>query len=443
MPFETVSFREEWIGRASIGAAKKFARTTLSAELSHETSDNLDTPQAQGPITPGGLLNGVPFLNAYETPNRATFAKLALERELWRDLSLNLSHKQHLDGDAFFVSEGGLTYKLNPLNRLYVREEYARYQEGTQTRTLLGVESQAVKNTTAYHEYRLADGSAGHRNQQVMGLKNKFQVMEGLTANLAGEYLSTVSGRKNAGEPDAFAAAMGLENLPKDDLKLTGRLEHRHEIVDDGTDSYLAEVAGAYKIHPDYSLLVRERYFLEKQGGDENRTSRLLVGLAYRPLDNDRFNALGKIEYKYDKRSTTGPGAATDSFIFSTEGVYQLTRTLQVMGKYAGKLEKEDRFSTYTDLVAARVMIDLTDRFDFGAEYRMLTSHRIDTRLHGGAVELGYRVVSRLWLSVGYSFDRFDEDLAGDSYRGEGPYVKLRFKFDEKTFRKSNPSAAF
>lgn len=113
------------------------------------------------------------------------------------------------------------------------------------------------------------------------------------------------------------------------------------------------------------------------------------------------------------------------------------------MGKYAGKLEKEDRFSTYTDLVAARVMIDLTDRFDFGAEYRMLTSHRIDTRLHGGAVELGYRVVSRLWLSVGYSFDRFDEDLAGDSYRGEGPYVKLRFKFDEKTFRKSNPSAAF
>ena len=58
---------------------------------------------------------------------------------------------------------------------------------------------------------------------------------------------------------------------------------------------------------------------------------------------------------------------------------------MQVMGKYAGKLEKEDRFSTYTDLVAARVMIDLTDRFDFGAEYRMLTSHRIDTRLHGGA----------------------------------------------------------
>jgi len=428
---------------ASVGAAKKFARTTLSAELSHETSDNLDTPQAQGPITPGGLLNGVPFLNAYETPNRATFAKLALERELWRDLSLTLSHKQHLDGDAFFVSQGGLAYKLNPLNRLYVREEYARYQDGTQTRTLLGVESQALKNTTAYHEYRLADGSAGHRNQQVLGLKNKFQVMEGLTANLAGEYLSTVSGRKNATEPDAFAAALGLEYLPKDDLKLTGRLEHRNEIVDDGTDSYLAEVGGAYKIHPDYALLVRERYFLEKQGGDENRTSRLLVGLAYRPLDNDRFNALGKIEYKYDKRATTGPGAATDSFIFSTEGVYQLTRAMQVMGKYAGKLEKEDRFSTYTDLVAARVMIDLTDRFDFGAEYRMLTSHRIDTRLHGGAVELGYRVVSRLWLSVGYSFDRFDEDLAGDSYRGEGPYLKLRFKFDEKTFGKSKPSAAF
>jgi hypothetical protein len=30
---------------------------------------------------------------------------------------------------------------------------------------------------------------------------------------------------------------------------------------------------------------------------------------------------------------------------------------------------------------------------------------------------------------------RFDEDLAGDSYQGEGPYLKLRFKFDEKIMK--------
>jgi len=44
--------------------------------------------------------------------------------------------------------------------------------------------------------------------------------------------------------------------------------------------------------------------------------------------------------------------------------------------------------------------------------------------------------MEQLWFSLGYSFDRFDADLAGDSYEGQGPYLKLRFKFDEKTLRK-------
>jgi hypothetical protein len=426
---------------ASVGATKKFVKTRISAELTHETAENLTATPAQTPSTPGGLLNGVPFLNAYETPDRATFAKLDFERELITDLSLSLGHKQDLGGNGYFVSQGGLNYQLNKSNRLYIREEYAKYQQGTQTRTLLGAESQVIKNTTAYSEFRLADGSAGYRNQQVIGLKNKFEIIKGVNANIAGEYLSTLSGQKNPNEPDAYAAAASVDYLTREDLKMTGRAEHRHEIVENGTDSYLAEVAAAYKLHPDYSLLARERYFIEQKGSDQNNTSRLLLGLAYRPLDNDRFHALGKVEYKYEKRATAQPAYSLDSFITSAEGVYQFTSALQVMGKYAGKMEKDDEFSSYTDLIATRLMFDLTERFDFGVEYRLLTSHRTNTRLHGGAVEFGCRIVDQLWLSLGYSFDRFDEDLVGDSYHGEGPYLKVRFKFDEKTLRKLNPLA--
>ncbi len=163
--------------------------------------------------------------------------------------------------------------------------------------------------------------------------------------------------------------------------------------------------------------------------------------MAYRPLDNDRFNALGKIEYKYNRQSASSPNYTINSFIVSTEGVYQFNPKIQLMGKYAGKLEIDDSFNSYTDLVAARILYDLTDRFDVGVEYRMLTSHLTNTRLHGGSAEVGYRVIDQLWLSLGYCFDRFDEDLTGDSYYGEGPYLKLRFKFDETTLRKIKSSA--
>lgn len=421
---------------ASLGATKKFTKTVISAEISHEEGENLTDTPAQISTTPAGLLNGVPFFNAYEVPERATFLKLALEREIYKDLSLSLSHKHDIGGNDYFVSQGGLNYKLNKQNRLYIREEYARYEEGKQNRTLLGVESQVIKNTTAFYEYRLADGADGSRNQQVMGLKNKWQVMNGLTANVAAEYLNTLSGRKNKNEPDAYAAAAGLEYLRHQDLKLTGRLEHRNEI-DGDRSSYLAEVAAAYKLHPDYSLLLRERYFVEQNDAGDNHTSRLMIGLAYRPLDNDRFNALSKIEYKYSRQGAMLTDYTTDALIFSTEGVYQVRPDLQLMAKYAGKLEKDDSFSSYTDMIAGRFVYDLSDRFDVGAEYRLLTSHLTQTRLHGGSVEFGYRVIEDLWLSLGYSFDRFDEDLAGDSYRGEGPYLKLRFKFDENTLRRT------
>ena len=425
---------------ASVGATKKFTKTTVSVELAHETADNLTDTPAQIPYTPGGLLNGVPFFNSYETPERATFLKLAMERELLKDLSLSLSHKQDLEGDGYFISQGGLNYQLNKSNKLYIREEYAKYQDGTQSRTLIGAESQVIKNTTAYTEYRLADGSAGYRNEQVIGLKNKMQIMAGVTANVAGEYLTTLSGQKNPNQPDAYAAAVGLEYLPKEDFKLTGRLEHRNEI-DGDKSSYLAEISSAYKLNPDYSLLLRERYFLEKNGSSDNHTSRFLLGLAYRPLDNDRFNSLGKIEYKYNRQSASSPNYTINSFIASTEGIYQLNPKIQLMGKYAGKLEIDDSCNSYTDLVAARILYDLTDRFDVGVEYRMLTSHLTNTRLHGGSAEVGYRVIDQLWLSLGYCFDRFDEDLTGDSYYGEGPYLKLRFKFDETTLRKIKSSA--
>jgi hypothetical protein len=70
-----------------------------------------------------------------------------------------------------------------------------------------------------------------------------------------------------------------------------------------------------------------------------------------------------------------------------------------------------------------------------GAEYRLLTSHAVNTSYQGGAVEIGYRVIKNLWIASGYSFDKFDADLSGDSYQGEGPYIKIRVKFDESSLQ--------
>ena len=67
-------------------------------------------------------------------------------------------------------------------------------------------------------------------------------------------------------------------------------------------------------------------------------------------------------------------------------------------------------------------------------------SPRVNSQNAFGA-EVGYLVTSNLWLSAGYNWAGFrDYDLAGSEYTSRGAYLRLRFKFDERLFRGSDPS---
>ena len=418
----------------AVGAQTKFKKTKIEAEISNESSGESYMP-------PASSLS--PFAIRQELPPEMTSAKIGLETELRPDLTLSLNHKHNLTGESYHMSQAGLNYQLNSLNRLYLREEYQHYREGDEMRTLFGVESQVIKNTVAFNEYRLADGADGSRNQSVLGLRNKLSLGEGITGNVSAEYLKTISGNQRTADPDAVAGTLALEYLAKKNVKATSRFEHRRELIDNGRDSYLGEFGLAYKLHPDYSLLFRERYFTEDAGtGGQHTTSRTMVGLAYRPLLSNRFNALTKVEYKYEDNSSSTPGSREEAWIFAGEGVWQATPRLQLAAKYAGKLARDGEFSSYTDLVSGRFLYDLTDRWDVGAEYRILTSHKVGSCAQGGSAEVGYRVIKNLWMAAGYSFDKFDADLAGDSYQGQGPYLKLRLKFDETTLKGLRKSPA-
>jgi len=383
-------------------------------------------------VAPTTSTSRSPFDISESTPDKLTAGRISFETAIWKDISIMANHKHNLGGESFHTSQAGINYQFNPLTRFYVREEYQKYEERAETRTVLGTESQVITNTVAYNEYRLADGTDGSRNQDVIGLRNRFMITDHITGNISGEYLKTVSGKAREGEPDAYAGSLGLEYLVKDNTKVTTRFEHRNELADVGTDTYLGELGIAYRLNPDYTLLLRERYFFEESGASGNHTtSRTSMGLAYRPCCSDRFNALSRVEYKYDMDGTTDPGYREEAIIMSAEGVWQATKGLQFIGKYAGKLVRDDDCDSYTDLISARVLYDITDRFDIGVEYGLMTSYRIKTISQGGSAEAGCRIVENLWLSLGYGFNAFDEDLTGDHYRAEGPYLKLRFKFDE------------
>jgi outer membrane protein OmpA-like peptidoglycan-associated protein len=87
---------------------------------------------------------------------------------------------------------------------------------------------------------------------------------------------------------------------------------------------------------------------------------------------------------------------------------------------------------TWTDLASFGVTRDLGDRFDIGGKYRILRSPSVSAVEQGGQVEAGYRVDKNVWLTAGWSFDSFDNDLTGENIEREGLFLKLRVKWPVK-----------
>lgn len=416
--------------RTTLMLKKDFKRASIQTGMVYENVDE-GTPASLDPASPVDR----PFDYYQGSLDQTVSVAVAADYSVTQRLSLEGSHQQSVSGTEHRLSGLGVNLALTDKTRGYLREEYATYPDREDLRTVLGIESQLAADTTAYNEMRLEDGASGNRNQQIMGLRHRFRINPELSGNASLEMANTLSGEAGQAAPDGFAATGALKYVPGDRLKVTTRLEFSLEDSQDATRrSYLGEAGLLYKLHPEYSLLVRSRGFFDDREEGDRTYSRTLLGLAYRPLQWDRFNALAKVEYKNDRDGSAEPDFDSESFIPSLEGVWQTDPRTQFIAKYACKFNREDGFDAFTDLWSGRIIRDLTGRLDAGAGYRIFTSHATGTVRQGGFVELGARVIKDLWLSGGYCFDDFDTDLTGDSFRGQGPYLKLRFKFDEDLF---------
>lgn len=410
---------------ASVGVAKTYEKTRLSLDVMKEKSSDGFIPATR-------LRTRHPFDISEQTPKDLTAAELIAERPINSRVTLSGRSKLDIAHNAYNISMAGVDYKLAKSAKLYLRGERARFDDLTDRRTILGAESDVFKNTTAFSEYRLGDASSGERLQKSIGLRNRFELGPKATGNVSVERLDTLKGPELLMEPDALAVAAGVEYLPAARLKMTGRFEKRKASIE---DSYLNEFGAAYGFDGGVSLLFRERLFKNWQTAVGKSSSlRTILGLAFRPVYFDRFNALLRLELKQNLNPSASAGFDDDALIYSLEGTYRLGRAANFTGKYAAKKDRAPVFGGITDLLAGKFVLDVSRNFDFGLEYRVMDSRATGSSVRGALYEFGYRVKDDIWLSVGHSMKKFDSDLTGDNFEGKGPYARVRFKFDEGLF---------
>jgi len=343
---------------------------------------------------------------------------------------------------------------------------------------LIGTDYQYDDASNIYLNYaldpdRTDNGLGGRNGQLVSGIRHRYSDTVnvygeeryqhgdnrvGLTHAYGIEYLpserwllglSLENGtQEEPGRPSLERNAVVVNaNYATTDFKYGGALEYRNDKQAlEERDSYLVRNNLSYKVNPDWRAQLRIDFAISNSSIDESLNSdysEALLGFAYRPVTNDRFNALLTYNYLYDlapAEQFTASYQQNDyqqrSHVAAIDMNYDLTARWTIGGKIAhrkGEIragrEAGEWFDSSSSLYVARIDWHVIRHWDFLIEGRMLEVSEADDKRSGMLVALHRHIGQHFKVGVGYNFTDFSDDLTDLNYDSKGWFINLVGKF--------------
>jgi hypothetical protein len=444
-PYDQTTGLTSSIGSGSGGGALGFGNQVLDPATGLPVINQTSLPLPTSSLAPGTQLS-------------SRTLRLGAGYRVTERLSLGAEVEGDLSGDRRRRAAVGADYAIAERTRLYGRYERQSgwVQLGGVSDTgrnagafVFGVDSTYLQDTQVFSEYRLRDAISGRDLQLASGVRNVWNVAEGIRINTAYEQLNVLSGQTAR----VNAVSVGLDYAAHPLWRGSGRVEYRRSGDISGTpendrfDTTLLQATLARKLDRDWTLLARDQLlFTDYAARGDVLQNRAQAGVAYRDTDTNRINALAKVEHKYESDSSNPlvGKLRTSAWIVSGHADYHPSRPWWMTGRVAGKWQK-DRFENGVNdkfnaqLVSGRLVYDITENWDIGV-LAAAQFGQYGARQTAYGVEAGYLLQQNLWLSAGVNATGFagDADLAGYEYTRSGVYIRLRFKFDENLFKRGD-----
>jgi hypothetical protein len=234
-------------------------------------------------------------------------------------------------------------------------------------------------------------------------------------------------------------------------LTYAGRYEYRHDDITTVTtnsvrDTYLTNNTLVNKLNADWR-------YIGKLNGSYSTTNQAefyrgnyleaVTGFAYRPVNNDRLNALFKYTYFYDlpspgqRAGVAGVGDYSQkSHVLSMDAAYDLTTFVTIGGKYAlrsGAIKDNvlggPWLDSTTQLLIGRLDLHVVKEWDVVVEARQLDVFAAKDRQAGALVGVYRHLGDNFKVGVGYNFTKFTDDLTNLSSNNKGVFVNAIGKF--------------
>ncbi|RVU84671.1 hypothetical protein EOL70_10475 [Leucothrix sargassi] len=353
-------------------------------------------------------------------------------------LTLNAEASSGDRGDA---AVAGLDYKINDRQSVYTN--YTLSTDSTFDKRnvfTLGQRRNVTNRLDVYTEYQFTHESEESGLGHTFGVDydfNKYMTLSGS--------LQTIDLDDDAGsvtQRDSVTAGITYE---RGKTKGSSRLEYRKDentssSEPENTEQWVTTNSIHYRYNPSIRLQAKLNHSVtkDKDSGDNDATfTEAGIGFAYRPINHDRLNILGRVNYLYDLQPLSQSDDADEkSLIASLESTYEVNQRWDIGGKIAHK-HSEIRLDRDTgewvdndaSLVSGRITYHMTHNWDAMAGYHWLNSDASEDSEHGAVISLDRHLGKNFKVGVGYNFTSFNDDLSDLDGDAKGWFLNIVGKF--------------
>jgi flagellar motor protein MotB len=370
--------------------------------------------------------------------------------------SYRLTKRFRIDGEASDGHLGpggkvGTSFLYSERTSLYLnysleneRTDNGLLLRGSQGNLVSGVKTRLSDTSSVYVEERYQNGAAlsGLTHTTGINLAAKERWNFGGSAEV-GKLRDSQTGA--ATDRKAAGIRMGY-GLPK--LQFSSAIEFRRDDAEqlDRThnkmNTWLFRNNFKFQLTPDWRVIGK----LDHSVSDSSLGAfyaggytEAVVGYAYRPVRNDRLNAIAKYTYFYNVPTTGQVGLQNTaaeflqkSHIAALDLTYDVTANWSVGSKYAYRIGQEslDRvhpnfFENPAQLAVLRVDWRFLKEWDSLAEIRTLYLPDVNQQRRGALAAIYRRIGKNLKAGVGYNFTDFSDDLTDLKYNHKGVFLNL------------------
>jgi len=346
-------------------------------------------------------------------------------------------------GTSFLYSERTTLYLNYSLEN--ERTDNGQLLRGSQGNLVTGAKTRLSDTSSVYVEERYQNGASLSGLTHTTGIN--LTAKERWNFGGSGEF-GKLRDSKTGAETDRKAAGIRMGYGLDKKMQFSSAIEYRRDNAEQldrthtETTTWLFRNNFKLQLTPDWRVIGKLDHSVSDSSLGEFHAggyTEAVAGYAYRPVRNDRLNALVKYTYFYNVPTTGQVGLQNTaaeflqkSHIAALDLTYDLTANWSLGGKYAYRMGQEslDRvhpnfFDNAAQLTVLRVDWRFLKQWESLAEVRTLNLPDVSQRRRGALAAIYRHIGKNLKAGIGYNFTDFSDDLTDLKYNHKGVFLNL------------------